>query len=89
MKALSAGRWTAEHRGGGRPSQVWQAFVDYRTENKADVSPKRLDALRAQYFDNEANFKLLQKDPLFSVYLAQWKARNTKADAVDSKALLA
>ncbi len=80
-KALSAGRWTAEHRGGGRPSLVWLAFVEWRKSKGNNDNEAKLAALRAQWFENEDNFKAMQKNAEFAVYLANYKAKNAKPSA--------
>lgn len=91
IKSLQAGEWTGERTGGGRPSQVWEAFVAMRTERKSDVSEKRLADLHAQYFEDETGHKSLLANADFATYLAGYKARKKagKGPVASSADLLA
>ncbi len=81
IKSLQAGKWAGERTGGGRPSIVWMAFTDWRKSNGVKDTEEKLAALRTQWFDDDANFKKLQANPEFSVYLAQFKASRKKPEA--------
>lgn len=75
---LQAGKWAGERTGGGRPSMIWQAFVEFRKSKGQKDDEAKLASLRTHWFEDDANFKALQANPDFSVYLAQFKASKKK-----------
>ncbi len=89
IKALNSGRWTAEHRGGGRPSNVWLAFIEWRKSKGQNDNDAKLAELRAHWIDDENNLKRLNKNPEFAAFLANFKAKASKDSGPATAELLA
>lgn len=64
------GRWSAERaEGGPRSSRFFDALLEYRRQNGADVSEAKMAALRATYADPEQRKAAMGNGPFKKVYL--------------------
>ena len=81
IETLKKGQWASDRVGGGRPSIVKMAFFDWRKSKGVKDSDEKIASLTAQWFEDETNFKKLQANPEFAVYLAQFKASRKKPEA--------
>ena len=88
IKSLQAGKWAGERSGGGRPSIIWMAFVDWRRSKGVKDDEAKLASLHTNWFEDETNFKKLQANPEFAVFLAGFKASRKKPDAQAANAEL-
>lgn len=89
IKSLQAGKWAGERTGGGRPSVIWAAFQAFRAKGGKKDTPETLAAAHAHWFEDEANFKALQANSDFSIFLAQFKASQKKTSGPATADLLA